>query len=218
MNPAQRRSDLVYLVVVYDNWRARNRPAQQWTEERLRNGMTRVGSEWTGRLDIAWFTAELTKVRALPGEYPSGSYERWRRHGLPAWAALAAGIRPTTTDWLRHRRAWWRLWRYCRCGLRWPCPDSIEHVPMPYQPPPVLPLTRREYRAAVRANSHVELTEQERAEIRALTPDAPPPASWSRPTNDRAGWDAGSQPYLTNGRPNTFRQGRKHRAGCGQRV
>lgn len=98
MSRAHRRFDLVNLVVVYDNWRARNRSAQQWAEERLRNGMTRVGSKWTGSLDIAWFTAELTKVRALPGEYPPGSYERWRRHGLPAWAALAAGMRPTTTE------------------------------------------------------------------------------------------------------------------------
>lgn len=23
----------------------------------------------------------------------------------------------------RHRRDWRRLWRYCRCGLRWGCPD-----------------------------------------------------------------------------------------------
>ncbi|WP_230393935.1 hypothetical protein [Plantactinospora alkalitolerans] len=37
----------------------------------------------------------------------------------------------------RHRRDWHRLWRYCRCGFRWRCPDSVEPVPMPYPPPPV---------------------------------------------------------------------------------
>ncbi|MEQ4305162.1 hypothetical protein ABNF97_27910 [Plantactinospora sp. B6F1] len=35
----------------------------------------------------------------------------------------------------RHRRDWRRLWRYCRCGWRWRCPDSVELVPMPYPPP-----------------------------------------------------------------------------------
>ncbi|GIG86049.1 hypothetical protein Pen02_09850 [Plantactinospora endophytica] len=33
-----------------------------------------------------------------------------------------------------HRRNWRRLWRYCRCGLRWRCPDSVDLVPMPYAP------------------------------------------------------------------------------------
>ncbi|MGI5215684.1 hypothetical protein [Plantactinospora sp. CA-290183] len=32
----------------------------------------------------------------------------------------------------RHRRDWRRLWRYCRCGHRWRCPDS--RVP-PTSPP-----------------------------------------------------------------------------------
>jgi len=38
---------------------------------------------------------ELVKVRAQPGEYDQESYERWRLFGLPVWAALAAGMRPT---------------------------------------------------------------------------------------------------------------------------
>ena len=33
------------------------------------------------------FRAELAKVHAEVREYPAGSYERWRGHGLPAWAA-----------------------------------------------------------------------------------------------------------------------------------
>lgn len=32
-----------------------------------------------------------------------------------------------------HRPEWRRLWRYCRCGLRWPCPDR--HYPGPVVPP-----------------------------------------------------------------------------------
>ncbi|MFC6023077.1 hypothetical protein ACFP2T_43865 [Plantactinospora solaniradicis] len=48
-----------------------------------------------------------------------------------------------------HRRDWRRLWRYCRCGYRWRCPDSVELVPMPYLPT-VPPLDRATYRAAVR--------------------------------------------------------------------
>ncbi|MDG4789473.1 hypothetical protein O7626_26715 [Micromonospora sp. WMMD1102] len=49
---------------------------------------------------------------------------------------ILAGPRPP------HRRDWRRLWRYCRCGFRWRCPDSIELVPMPYLPvvPPLPPL------------------------------------------------------------------------------
>ncbi|WP_422774012.1 hypothetical protein ACN28C_14670 [Plantactinospora sp. WMMC1484] len=68
------------------------------------------------------------------------------------------GLRPY------HRRDWRRLWRYCRCGWRWRCPDSLDLVPVPYQPPP--PLTE------------AELTEAERAEIRALA-TMPPPADVS---------------------------------------
>jgi hypothetical protein len=28
-----------------------------------------------------------------------------------------------------HRRDWRRLWRYCRCGLRWPCLDRNSPAP-----------------------------------------------------------------------------------------
>jgi hypothetical protein len=38
---------------------------------------------------------ELTQVKAEPGEYIEESYERWRLSGLPVWAALAAGMKPT---------------------------------------------------------------------------------------------------------------------------
>ncbi|MFY1692036.1 hypothetical protein [Plantactinospora sp. WMMB782] len=52
----------------------------------------------------------------------------------------------------RHRRDWRRLWRYCRCGYRWRCPDSPELVPMPYAPT-VPPLDRAAYREPVRAST-----------------------------------------------------------------
>jgi hypothetical protein len=48
-----------------------------------------------GDIDREWVTRELVKVQAEPGEYIDESYERWRLSGLPAWAALAAGMRPT---------------------------------------------------------------------------------------------------------------------------
>ncbi|MBE1484608.1 hypothetical protein [Plantactinospora soyae] len=65
---------------------------------------------------------------------------------------------------LRHRRDWRRLWRYCRCGFRWRCPDSIELLPMPYAPK-VPPLTPATYQAAVRASAPM-----------VVTADSPPPA------------------------------------------
>ncbi|MBE1486815.1 hypothetical protein H4W31_002453 [Plantactinospora soyae] len=36
----------------------------------------------------------------------------------------------------RHRRDWRRLWRYCRCGLRWGCPDWEAVAALAPIPPP----------------------------------------------------------------------------------
>ncbi|MGX7672760.1 hypothetical protein [Plantactinospora sp. DSM 117369] len=44
----------------------------------------------------------------------------------------------------QHRRDWRQLWRYCRCGYRWRCPDSVDLVPVPYAPT-VPPLDRAAY-------------------------------------------------------------------------
>ncbi|MGI5151064.1 hypothetical protein ACQEVC_32670 [Plantactinospora sp. CA-294935] len=53
----------------------------------------------------------------------------------------------------QHRRDWRRLWRYCRCGYRWRCPDSVDLVPMPYAPT-VPPLGRAAaYPEAVRVSA-----------------------------------------------------------------
>jgi hypothetical protein len=95
---ADRRFELIYLVCVYNSWRMGNRQTRRWAQGVLVAGLSRAGSEWTGALDIAWFATELTKVKAEPGEYLPGSYERWRRHGLPIWAACAAGLYPLPRD------------------------------------------------------------------------------------------------------------------------
>jgi len=97
-----------------------------------------------------------------------------------------------------HRRDWRRLWRYCRCGWPWRCPDSAEMIPAPYRPLPPLP--------------PVELTESERAEIRSLTPDTPPPSARSRADNRRPAWNAPTQAHLTNGRPGSLTPAQQHRA------
>jgi hypothetical protein len=42
--------------------------------------------------------------------------------------AILVPMKPT------HRRDWRRLWRYCHCGLRWRCPDSVPRVPRRFTP------------------------------------------------------------------------------------
>ncbi|GAA3771717.1 hypothetical protein GCM10022225_68730 [Plantactinospora mayteni] len=96
-----------------------------------------------------------------------------------------------------HRRDWRRLWRYCRCGFRWRCPDSVELVPMPYQPPPTPPLSRADYRAAVRATASVP---------------APPTTPRTRATNRRHGWDGPTHSHLANGRAGGLTPAQQHRS------
>lgn len=106
----------------------------------------------------------------------------------------------------RHRRAWWQLWRSCRCGHR--CRPA---TPKPAATPPQAP-------------APVELTETERAEIRALTsgnpptPPTPPAPNRPRSTNQRPAWNAPTRPYLTNGRPGALTPGQEHRAPRGGRA
>ncbi|MFY1692073.1 hypothetical protein [Plantactinospora sp. WMMB782] len=122
-----------------------------------------------------------------------------------------------------HRRDWRRLWRYCRCGWRWRCPESVQLVPTPHQPPPLVELTGVEPGDAEPAE--VELTEVERAEIRTLavapppdTPDASPPPARDRARNRRPGWDAPTRAHLANGRAGGLTPGQEHRTRRGARV
>lgn len=105
-----------------------------------------------------------------------------------------------------HRRDWRRCWRYCRCGYRWRCPDSVHMVPMPYAPQ-APPLTDADYRAALRAQAPVP-----------VTPDAPPPPARPRASNSRPGWDAPTRSHLGNGRTGSLTPAQKHRARHGERV
>lgn len=90
-----RRTDLVYLVLVAEYLRMGHCSQRQWAAGLLPTLCARAGCPWTGTLDRAWVTRELGKVRARPGDCPAESYERWRLHGVPAWAAVAAGMTPT---------------------------------------------------------------------------------------------------------------------------
>ena len=92
---SRRRMDLLSAVLIYDVWRARHHPLSRWADGALTTAMARLGCDWDGRLDREWFTIELTKVKAAPGYYQPGSYERWRHDGVPIWAALGAGLYPT---------------------------------------------------------------------------------------------------------------------------
>ncbi|MEQ4300212.1 hypothetical protein ABNF97_02260 [Plantactinospora sp. B6F1] len=130
---------------------------------------------------------------------------------------MARLLRHLTGPRPQHRRDWRRLWRYCRCGWRWRCPDSIELVPTPYQPPP-----------------SVELTEAERAEIRTLSATPPPatpevalppaiPAAAPAPVrarsrNRRPGWEAPTRSHLANGRAGGLTPGQEYRARRAARV
>ena len=75
----------------------------------------------------------------------------------------------------RHRRDWRRLWRYCRCGFRWRCPDDVDLIPMPYPPPDPLP-----------------------GQVREVTPDPAPPPPRARPMNRGTGWNAPTGSHLTS--------------------
>ncbi|GAB3986915.1 hypothetical protein GCM10027615_80280 [Plantactinospora veratri] len=101
----------------------------------------------------------------------------------------------------RHRRDWRRLWRYCRCGFRWRCPDSVEPIPMPYAPK-VPPLSPAEYRAAVRASAPV-----------VGTADSPPPPARIGARNARGPLWSGSagRPQAGRGNALTFREAARAR-------
>ncbi|WP_422773546.1 hypothetical protein ACN28C_11900 [Plantactinospora sp. WMMC1484] len=110
----------------------------------------------------------------------------------------------------RHRRAWWRLWRYCRCGHRWICPDSNLLTPVPYQP--TAPVYRDCW--STPRSTPITLTEAEAVEILTLA-DPPPPA---RPGNGRPRWDAPTHSHLNNGRAGTLTPARQRRSRSGAGI
>ncbi|MBE1488768.1 hypothetical protein [Plantactinospora soyae] len=111
----------------------------------------------------------------------------------------------------RHRRDWRRFWRYCRCGFRWACPDSVGRVPMPYEPC-VRPLTAAEYRAGMEASSPVP-------KVVRLDPIVPPaPAEFRARINQRHPlWNSPSGVHKI-GRAGALTRGRLHRARHNERA
>ncbi|MFC6019013.1 hypothetical protein ACFP2T_22735 [Plantactinospora solaniradicis] len=78
-------------------------------------------------------------------------------------------------------------------------------VPAPYRPPA--------------PPSRIELTETERAEIRALTLDTPPPPPpRTRATNRRPAWNAPTHSHLANGRAGAPAPAQEHRTRPGARA
>ncbi|MDG4784828.1 hypothetical protein O7626_02580 [Micromonospora sp. WMMD1102] len=106
----------------------------------------------------------------------------------------------------RHRRDWRRLWRYCRCGFRWRCPDSVDPVPMPYAPT-VPPLTGTAYRTARRG-----------AATPTAQPDAPPSPARFRAVNRGPGLDAPTRSFQANGRPGALTPAQTARSRQRQQV
>ncbi|MBE1491189.1 hypothetical protein [Plantactinospora soyae] len=104
-----------------------------------------------------------------------------------------------------HRRYWRYLWRYCRCGYRWRCPDSVERVPMPYEPT-VPPLDRPAHQKIVRAAAPVPTRPEALAPLVPVMPDAPVPPGRIRPTNRRTGaYSSGRNALLTSAPANRAR-------------
>lgn len=80
----------------------------------------------------------------------------------------------------QHRRDWRKLWRRCRCGHRWVCPDFRKRIPPPFRP--FAAMTDEEYRAGMEQSSPVPRVEYRSPAV--LTPEDP---YWTR--NGRNGKD-----------------------------
>lgn len=95
MDAADRRFDLIALVLNAESRRGDARGNRRRLVCLCRGECGHMTRGSNGDIDRGWVTQELVKVRAEPGEYIEESYERWRLSGLPIWAALAAGMKPT---------------------------------------------------------------------------------------------------------------------------
>jgi hypothetical protein len=98
MDAADRRFDLIALVMNAESLRGGGRRTQRRMTCVCQGKCEHLTRRWNGDIDREWVERELAKVRAEPGEYIEQSYERWRLLGLPIWAALAAGMRPTPSS------------------------------------------------------------------------------------------------------------------------
>jgi hypothetical protein len=95
MEPADRRFDLIALVMNAESLRGGGRRTRRRMVCMCQGECDHLTRRWNGDIDRVWVVRELAKVKAKPGEYTEESYERWRLLGLPIWAALAAGMKPT---------------------------------------------------------------------------------------------------------------------------
>jgi hypothetical protein len=95
MDAASRRFDLICLVTNTESRRGDARGTGREVVCLCRHECDHLTRRYHGDIDREWVMRELAKVAAKPGEYIGESYERWRLSGLPIWAALAAGMRPT---------------------------------------------------------------------------------------------------------------------------
>ena len=94
MDAASRRFDLIALVLNAESVRGGGRRAHRRITRLCKDNGDHFARRMNVAADHASIQRELTKVKVKPGEYIEESYERWRLHGLPIWAALAAGMKP----------------------------------------------------------------------------------------------------------------------------
>jgi hypothetical protein len=95
VDAADRRFDLIALVMNAESLRGGGSRIRRQMVCVCQGECDHLTRRWNGDLDRGWAEGELAKVKAEPGEYIEESYERWRLSGLPIWAALAAGMKPT---------------------------------------------------------------------------------------------------------------------------
>lgn len=92
---AERRFDLIAVIMNAESLRGGGRRIQRRLACVCQGECDHLTRRRDGHLDRGWAERELATVKAEPCEYIEESYERWRLFGLPIWAALAAGMKPT---------------------------------------------------------------------------------------------------------------------------
>jgi hypothetical protein len=95
MDKASRRFDLIVLVMNAEALRGGGRRPPSLLVCLCQGECDHLTRRQHGAIDRERVIRELAQVKAEPGEYIEESYERWRLSGLPVWAAIAAGMKPT---------------------------------------------------------------------------------------------------------------------------